>query len=153
MVIIVYCLWLLQGSFGIFGVLIADMPLNLKITPVVETGQMQPGEKIWLKRLDQIITKNLNDNTFCNQHIVNGLGISERQLIRKVKERSGMSPRKYIRQFRLTKAMSYLKSGKYKTVKDTSLAVGISKVSYFISQFEQNFGKKPYQVLQDNGWR
>jgi len=123
------------------------------ITKNIPAIQNHDRDNFWKNRLDQLISEHLMDQTFSNEHIVQALDISERQLFRKVKANCGMSPRKYIRLYRLNTAMKYLATGKYKTVKDTSLAVGITKVSYFIRQFEKNFGKTPFETLQEHGWR
>ncbi|MFT4666085.1 MAG: AraC-like DNA-binding protein [Polaribacter sp.] len=81
------------------------------------------------------------------------LGISERDLFRKVKEMTGLTPQKYLRKHRLNQAMLFLNGGKYRTVKETCYAVGYTNASYFVSQFEKEFGKKPLQVLREKGWR
>ena len=111
------------------------------------------GTKKWLNRFNQILEKNLDDSFFSNQQLAAAMKISERHLFRKVKETSGLSPQKYLSQYRLKRAMKYLKEGKYRTVKETAYAVGFKNVSYFIRQFEKEFGEKPLQVLQDSGWR
>ena len=111
------------------------------------------GKEKWLIRFDQIIEKHLNTVSLKNEKLAQELGISERQLFRKVKELSKMSPQKYLRKYRLHQAMKFLKSGKHLTVKETSYAVGFLKVSYFISKFEKEFGKRPLQILKESGWR
>jgi len=53
----------------------------------------------------------------------------------------------------LLKAKNYLKAGPLKTVKATAEAVGYRNTSYFIRQFEKEFGLKPLKFLQESGWR
>lgn len=107
----------------------------------------------WLLRLDIIIEKYAGEATLDNERLAKELAVSERNLFRKVKEITGMSPQKYLRQYRLHQAIKYLKNGRYRTVKETANAVGYSNVSYFISIFESVFGVRPFQILQDEGWR
>ena len=114
---------------------------------------MTLGEEKWLYRFEEVIEKNLNTVSLTNEKLAKELGISERQLFRKVKELSNLSPQKYLRKYRLHEAMKFLKSGKHRTVKETSFAVGFSKVSYFISKFNKEFGKRPLQILKESGWR
>ena len=114
---------------------------------------MKLGDKRWLHRFNEIIEKHLKTVPLKNELLAEELKISERQLSRKVKELSKLSPQKYLRKYRLHQAMKLLKTGKYRTVKETSFAVGFLKVSYFISQFEKEFGKKPLKILQESGWR
>ena len=49
--------------------------------------------------------------------------------------------------------MQYLNLGKFRTVKETAHAVGFKNSSYFIRQFEKEFGARPFRVLQEAGWR
>ena len=114
---------------------------------------MTPGEQKWLERFNKIIEKNIDIVPLTNEVLAEELNISERQLFRKIKEFSTLPPQKYLRKYRLHKAMRFLKSGKHRTVKETSFAVGFLKVSYFIAQFEKEFGKRPLQILKDSGWR
>lgn len=114
---------------------------------------MMDGSKKWLDRLDRIIESDLGASTLNNEQIAKDLAISERQLFRKMKALTGLSPQKYLRQIRLQTAMKFLRTGRYRTVKETSYAVGYSNVSYFITQFELEYGVKPLQVLQEEGWR
>jgi len=116
------------------------------------TSAMVGAEK-WLNRFHSLIDTNLDDPFFSNQQLAEALAISERHLFRKIKELTGLSPQKYLSQYRLYEAMKYLKNGKYRTVKETSYAVGFRNPSYFIKQFEKEFGKKPLFVLKEAGWR
>lgn len=107
----------------------------------------------WKNRLDHIIKTTFPIASMNNVELATALNVSERVLFRKVKMITGLSPQKYIRQYRLQVAMDYLQAGKYRTVKETSEAVGYANSSYFILQFERQFNKKPFQVLKEHGWR
>lgn len=111
------------------------------------------GPKKWLERFDQILGSEPEIPAFSNQQLAKALEVSERDLFRKVKKATGLSPQKYLRQYRLKRAMSFLIVGRYRTVKETAQAIGYSKVSYFIAQFEKEYGRTPLKVLQENGWR
>jgi len=111
------------------------------------------GMKKWMERLDSILEDYVGDPYFNNELLAKELAISERNLFRKINEITGMSPQKYIRRYRLNLAMNLLVNGEYRTVKETAYAVGYLNVSYFIAQFEKDFGRKPLQVLQEEGWR
>ncbi|MFK7773524.1 MAG: helix-turn-helix domain-containing protein [Saprospiraceae bacterium] len=111
------------------------------------------GTKNWLYRLDKVIGKNVEDVFLDNKRIASELQISERQLFRKVKKLTNLTPQKYVKIQRLRKAMKFLKNGKYRTVKETAHAVGYTKSNYFSTQFEYEFGKKPFEILKELGWR
>ena len=109
--------------------------------------------RTWLSRLDLIIERHIDNPALNNEIIAAEIAISERHLFRRVKELTGLSPQKYLRQYRLQRAMKYLANGKYRKVKETACAVGYANTSYFIRQFEIEFGRKPLRVLQEAGWR
>ncbi len=107
----------------------------------------------WLARLDRIILEHISDVELDNKRLADDMGISERQLFRKIKAMTGKSPQKYLRQNRLEQARQYLEQGRYRTVKETAFAVGYVNASYFTRQFEAEFGTQPYQILKAAGWR
>lgn len=111
------------------------------------------GTKSWLNRLDHIIERNISDASLNNERLAAEISISERHLFRRVRDLTGLSPQKYLRQYRLHRAMQYLRNGKYRKVKEVAIAVGYINTSYFINQFEKEYGKKPLRVLQEAGWR
>lgn len=113
---------------------------------------MPSGNK-WLARLDQIVRENSSDGGLDNASLAARMEISERHLFRRVKELTDLSPQQYVRQHRLHLARQYLENGTYKTVRETAAAVGYVSTSYFISQFEKEFGKRPLAVLREWGWR
>jgi AraC-like DNA-binding protein len=107
----------------------------------------------WLERLDVILEKRLAIDSLNNKELAMAMEISERQFFRKVKELSELSPQKYLNKFRLEKAHNYLRKGEFRTVKEVAYAVGFKNVSYFIRQFEKEYGLTPFNVLKDAGWR
>lgn len=114
---------------------------------------MNNEENLWLKQLNTVIEENLARNDFNNNTISVILGISERQLYRKIKQITNLSPNEYIRHYRLQLAKDYLEKGIYFTVKEVSHTVGYTNVGYFQKQFQQLFGKKPLDILKEAGWR
>ena len=109
--------------------------------------------KNWLSRLDDNIDQHITHASLNNETLARTIAVSERHLFRSVKAATGLSPQKYLRQYRLKKAKQYLVNGKFRKVKEAAHAVGYSNTSYFISEFEKEFGKKPLSVLQAAGWR
>lgn len=113
---------------------------------------MQNQQK-WLRRLERTVKEHLDEGELSNESLAATFKISERQLFRRVKALTGLSPQRYIRQYRLFLALKYLEEGTFKTVKETAEAIGYVNTSYFINQFEQQYGKKPLTVLRESGWR
>lgn len=112
-----------------------------------------PGADKWLQRLNALIENNLANNQLTNDEIAHKMKVSDRQLFRKVNEFAGHSPKKYLKKYRLKRAMSFLRNGDFRTVNETAFAVGYVNVSYFINQFEMEYGVTPLKVLQAEGWR
>ncbi|MEO1516833.1 MAG: helix-turn-helix domain-containing protein [Bacteroidota bacterium] len=113
---------------------------------------MAPTQK-WLDRLEQIVREDPLAGSLSNTELAQRIAISERHLIRQVKQATGLSPQKYIRKHRLQLARQHLEKGRCKTVREAALAIGYANVSYFIQQFEKEFGQKPLKTLRDAGWR
>lgn len=107
----------------------------------------------WLGRLNLIIERNIDNTALNNEILAEEISISERHLFRRVKELTGLSPQKYLRHYRLQRAMRILLNGRHRKVKEAGAAVGYANTSYFIRQFELEFGRKPLSVLQEAGWR
>ena len=107
----------------------------------------------WLNRLHALLEHQIKNSVPTNREIAEELAISERQLFRKVREATGLSPQKYITKYRIQQSMSLLKSGKYRTVKEVATAIGYKNVSHFIRLFTEEFGRTPLKVLKTAGWR
>ncbi len=129
------------------------IPQKTVLSNYVLNASPMLGSEKWLNRFNSLIETNLDDPFFSNQDFAQALAISERHLFRKMKELTGLSPQRYLSQYRLYEAMKYLKNGRYRTVKETAYSVGYRNPSYFIRQFEKEFGKKPLLVLKEAGWR
>ena len=75
------------------------------------------------------------------------VNLSRRQLQRRLKRAVGLTPKEYINEIRMTRAMRMLESGKTSSVKQVSDAVGFSTSTYFSKLFSKRFGKSPGAVL------
>lgn len=109
--------------------------------------------EIWLNQLNKTIDQQIQTQSIDNQRLARMLGVSERQLFRKVKQYTKQSPRQYIRNYRLARAMECMRMGNCQTVNEAADLIGYRNVSYFIAQFEQKYGKRPLEVLKEAGWR
>jgi AraC-like DNA-binding protein len=107
----------------------------------------------WLRRFDQLVVAQIDNVSLNNEQLASQVHMSERHLFRRIKELTGMPPQKYIRKKKLAHAKHYLENGFFLTVKETAYAVGYINISYFIQQFEKEFGRKPLSILREAGWR
>ena len=102
----------------------------------------------WQSKFDTIINQNFMNNSLLVPQVAKKMGISERSLHYKVKKLSGLTPSKYINEFRLIKAKELLEKQVYNTVTEVCYAVGFQTPAYFSRQFKKRFGKSPSEYLQ-----
>ena len=101
----------------------------------------------WLEHVEEVTMKIISSKHFSIRLLTEKLAISERQFQRRIKNVTGLSPNKYIREIRLIKARDLLESGKVETVAEVAYAVGFSTPAYFSEIFKERFGKKPIDFL------
>ena len=77
------------------------------------------------------------------------VALSRRQLFRRIKELTGMTPNEYINEVRFREARRHLEERTFNTVKSVAHAIGFRDVPYFSRQFLERFGKRPSEYLQD----
>jgi CheY-like chemotaxis protein len=101
----------------------------------------------WLERAEQYFLKHIAEPEFKMEQAAEALHMSERHFRRQLKKLTGLSPNLYLRELRLQAAQDYLLQGRYKTIKETSFAVGFINVNYFSNLFFERFGKMPSAYL------
>jgi signal transduction histidine kinase/ligand-binding sensor domain-containing protein/DNA-binding NarL/FixJ family response regulator len=96
------------------------------------------------------ITKIIEDRVSDSDLNVNALselsGINAKQIYRKTKQLTGMTPVDYIKSIRMKKAAMLFSQKKF-TVSEVMYMVGFSNHSYFSKCFQAEFGKTPKQFL------
>lgn len=97
----------------------------------------------WLERVENLYLDYLDDSRLNLEFAAEKLFLSSRQLNRKLKQLTGLSPNQYLREIKLTKARDYIEVGKYTTIKETCYAVGFSDVKYFTKIYRERFGMSP----------
>ena len=94
-----------------------------------------------VQRFEHIVEQNYQDCDFDLPRMAVKMGISERQLQRKLRTLTGHSPSEYVRSYRLSKSLEFLLAGN--SVRDTARAVGFSSQTYFASCFKAEYGRTP----------
>jgi|GEM_PF-468196 len=90
----------------------------------------------------QSIENNLTDENFSIKTLSRELGVSERQLQRKIKLTTNKSPNNLIRSVRLHKSKELIIQESL-SVKESAYRCGFSSVSYFSKCFKEEFGQLP----------
>ncbi|MDX1667607.1 MAG: helix-turn-helix domain-containing protein, partial [Saprospiraceae bacterium] len=102
----------------------------------------------WLQEVESTVLKNLSNTGFTVEELAGHLNLSRRQLTRRLKNLTGLTPAAYVKEARLFKARQLLENHKYRTIREVSYAVGFSTVTYFSQQFQERFGKLPSGYLE-----
>jgi len=104
-------------------------------------------EKDFIKKVIEIIRKNIDNENFQSVQIEKELGISHSQLYRKTKQLLGFTPIDLIRTIRLKYAAELLRKNVL-TVSEISYQSGFNNRSYFYREFKKMYDSSPknYQL-------
>ncbi len=100
-----------------------------------------------LETVMQCIDEHISDEQFGVEQLSREVGISERQLQRKLKQITNKTPNQFITSVRLHRAKELLLSGN-SNISEACYETGFSSPSYFSSRFKKEFGKTPSEFLQ-----
>ncbi|MEM9823541.1 MAG: ATP-binding protein, partial [Bacteroidota bacterium] len=113
--------------------------------------QMTESDLEWLRDLEDIAAKEVSNRRFNLLELSSKMAVSERQLFRRIKRLTGMTPNKYLREMKLYKAKDLLENLTYGTISEVSYAVGFEDPYYFSKIYTMRFGKRPSEYLsKDN---
>ncbi len=101
----------------------------------------QQKELDFINKLEKIMSQNYTDPEFKVALIASEIAMSQRQLYRKLKALTDMTPTDYLRAFRLARAAELIEQGE--AAGNVSLSVGFSSHSYFSNCFKARFGCTP----------
>jgi signal transduction histidine kinase/DNA-binding response OmpR family regulator len=104
---------------------------------------ISPADLRWLQEVEAILHREINNAQYNLFDLSDELALSERQLNRRIKRITGLSPNKYIREIKLAHARQMLESGEAGTVAEAAYAVGFDTPHYFTRLYEERFGKRP----------
>lgn len=112
--------------------------------------ELRTEQEQFLNPLQAYVEKQIHLANITLPELAGEFNISERQLYRKIKEYTGKTPNKYIREIRLLKAKEMLEARNKGTISEVSYAVGFSKASYFVRIFKERFGVHPGEYLKNS---
>ena len=113
-----------------------------------EVHESQPSilrDDAFLDRIIQLIKKNYDNDLFGIEMLSKEIGISERQLQRKLKAITNKSPIQLISSVRLHQAKTLLAEGS-KNISEVAFQTGFSNPSYFAKSFKKEFGVPPSSI-------
>nr|WP_314896346.1 substrate-binding domain-containing protein [uncultured Flavobacterium sp.] len=108
----------------------------------IEDGDFGVSEQDFLRKLNDLIEKNLDNSAYTVEDLARSLTISRVQLYRKVKAILGISVSDHINNMRLDKSKELLKKADL-NISEIAYAVGFSSPNYFSTSFKNKFGVSP----------
>ncbi|MGI9174677.1 MAG: ATP-binding protein [Rhodothermales bacterium] len=117
-------------------------------TEVVATSE----EAVFVDRVRAIIEAHLDEPDFSVERLAEEVGTGTRQLSRKLRQLTTMTPSVYIRQLRLERAAQLLEQ-RAGTVSEIAYRVGFNRAEYFSKQFRKVFGVSPSDYRAQAGGR
>ncbi|WP_081894288.1 alpha/beta fold hydrolase [Muricauda sp. MAR_2010_75] len=107
-----------------------------------------PVNDSFLENVLEIIESHLSDELFGVEMLCREIGVSERQLQRKLKAVTNKSPIQLISSVRLHRAKELMLENRH-NVAEIAYQTGFSNPSYFSKSFKKEFGKSPSTFLQE----
>jgi signal transduction histidine kinase/ligand-binding sensor domain-containing protein/DNA-binding response OmpR family regulator len=113
--------------------------------PAARTEAPLGTEDAFVAKVNQVIEDHLSATDLTTEQIGRELGLSQKQLSRKLKALTGQSTVSYLRRCRLYRAKDLLATGEWK-VAEVAYRVGFSDPNYFSRSFSQEFGRAPTEL-------
>lgn len=110
---------------------------------------LDPVEERFLNRLVAYCENKFNDENLSVPNFSRALGYSKSKLYRRLKNLTGMSPNRFLREFRLRKALELLHQ-KQGSVAAIAYETGFNNPAYFTKCFSDAFGILPSKYLQQH---
>ncbi|WP_341225820.1 alpha/beta fold hydrolase [uncultured Arcticibacterium sp.] len=120
--------------------------LSANVKPSMGETQILSKNGFLLDHVMQYIEDNLNSEQLTVEMLCDHLGLSERQMQRKIKAVTNKSPNQLIRSVRLHRAKELL-IGKIDDVAQIAFQTGFTSPSYFSKCFKNEFGMSPSELI------
>ena len=109
--------------------------------------QLTSPDEILLRRIVEMMEKNLEDSNFNINKMCKGLYLSHMHFIRKVKQLTGKKPIDLLKSFRLKRAKDLLSQNKL-TISEIAYKVGYDLPNSFSRAFKKEFGISPKEFME-----
>lgn len=111
-------------------------------------SELSIADQLWLYELETLVRKYIGKVDLSIVLLSSEMGLSERQLHRRIKNTTGVTPNNYIRRIRLYMSMEAINSGKYRTVAEISYIAGFETPAYFRKLFKEFYGRDVAELMQ-----
>lgn len=118
--------------------------------PVYEMGDdKRTADEILMEKVTRVIEENMEKEEFNITMLTEIIAIDQKQLYRKIKQLTGMTPVNYMRKLKMKKAAVLFTKDKF-TISEVMYLVGYTNASYFTKCFSEEFGVPPKQFIANN---
>jgi PAS domain S-box-containing protein len=114
----------------------------------VSHPELSHTDQDWLNELELLIRKHAGKIDLNISIVSAEMNMSERQLFRRIRILTGITPNKFIRIVRLQLSMEAIESGKYRTVAEVAYAAGFATPSYFSKLFREIYCVDASELLK-----
>ena len=121
--------------------------INREPQKAKETSVYSAMEEKFMKKVMEIINKNIENPAYSIDQFSEEIGMSRVQVYRKIKAVTGMSPSKLILDIRLKTSLDMLQNTEY-TVTEVSYRCGFNEISYFGKCFKTEYGLSPSKYIK-----
>ena len=121
--------------------------INREPQKAKETSVYSAMEEKFMKKVMEIINKNIENPAYSIDQFSEEIGMSRVQVYRKIKAVTGMSPSKLILDIRLKTSLDMLQNTEY-TVTEVSYRCGFNEISYFGKCFKTEYGLSPSEYIK-----
>jgi len=114
----------------------------------LEWDALEPVDKKFLKSMREIVENHRSDHELTIRTLADAANLSERQLRRKIKSLTGLSPLDFIRKIRLSFAKALIERKAVDSIKELAYSLGFDDAVYFSKIYKSEFGESPYFGLK-----
>lgn len=125
----------------------ANLLANQQNRNTNDIGEIESYDDKLLKTLEREVNDYMTNSILSVAYLADKVAMSERNLRRYLKKVTGLSPSGFILEIKLQKALTFLESRTYPTVKEIAAYSGFERADRFSNAFTKRFGKKPGEYL------
>jgi AraC-like DNA-binding protein len=107
-------------------------------------------ERSWIEAIRDLVKNSLQETKISVEDLADTVHLSPRQLHRKIKALTGMSPVKFIQEIQLEVAREELEKGGMLSLGDLAFKCGFEYQGYFSTMFRNRFGISPREYWKSS---
>lgn len=104
-------------------------------------------DSAWLETFEAYIRRHLSSDLLSVTMLAQEFAMSESTLLRQLKRLTGLSPKQYMQEIRLSIALEMLENRAHRSVAEVAYGVGYGDTRSFSRSFKQRYGKSPSDYM------